>query len=78
MTIGSEVKQCLASLKGVEASLSSLALRTQENESKQPLHETMMVVTEVVRDLKKGLENWRMRNFSIKGFKIKKEVLCSA
>ena len=25
MTVGSDVKQCLASLKGVEASLSSLA-----------------------------------------------------
>lgn len=28
MTVGSDVKQCFASLKGVEASLSSLALRT--------------------------------------------------
>jgi serine phosphatase RsbU (regulator of sigma subunit) len=53
MTIGSDVKQCLASLKGVEASLSSLAIRTQENESKQTLHETMMVVNELVTDLNK-------------------------
>ena len=35
MTVGSDVKQCLASLKGVEASLSSLALRTQDDESKR-------------------------------------------
>lgn len=53
MTIGSEVKQCLASLKGVEASLSSLALRSKENESKKILHETMMAVNEVMTDLKK-------------------------
>ena len=53
MTVGSDVKQCLASLKGVEASLSSLAIRTQENESKKTLHETMMVVNELVTDLKK-------------------------
>jgi len=53
MTIGSEVKQCLASLKGVEASLSSLALRTQENESQRILHETMMTVNEIVTDLEK-------------------------
>jgi hypothetical protein len=53
MTIGSDVKQCLASLKGIEASLSSLAIRTQENESKQTLHETMMVVNELVTDLNK-------------------------
>ncbi|MGW6611235.1 DUF1657 domain-containing protein, partial [Peribacillus butanolivorans] len=35
MTIASEVKQCVASLKGVEAGLSSLALRTQDDESKR-------------------------------------------
>ncbi|MCM3800439.1 DUF1657 domain-containing protein, partial [Caldibacillus thermoamylovorans] len=48
MTVGSEVKQCLASLKGVEAELSSLALRTEDNESKRTLHETMMTIHEVV------------------------------
>jgi hypothetical protein len=68
MTIGSEVKQCLASLKGVEASLSSLALRTQDNESKQTLHETMMVVTEVVTDLKKRVGELEREEFQYKGF----------
>ena len=53
MTIASNVKQCLASLKGVEADLSSLALRTEDTESKRSLHETMMIVHEVVTDLKK-------------------------
>ncbi|MDW7617494.1 DUF1657 domain-containing protein [Peribacillus simplex] len=68
MTIGSEVKQCLASLKGVEASLSSLALRTQDNESKQTLHETMMVVAEVVTDLKKRVGELEREEFQYKGF----------
>ncbi|WP_411835162.1 DUF1657 domain-containing protein [Peribacillus frigoritolerans] len=68
MTIGSEVKQCLASLKGVEASLSSLALRTQDNESKQTLHETMMVVNEVVTDLKKRVGELENEEFQYKGF----------
>ncbi|CAK6481336.1 MULTISPECIES: DUF1657 domain-containing protein [Bacillaceae] len=68
MTIGSEVKQCLASLKGVEASLSSLALRTQDNESKQTLHETMMVVNEVVTDLKKRVGELEREEFQYKGF----------
>ncbi|HER2159175.1 TPA: DUF1657 domain-containing protein, partial [Streptococcus pyogenes] len=63
MTIGSEVKQCLASLKGVEANLSSLALRTQDNESKQTLHETMMVVNEVVTDLKKRVGELEREEF---------------
>ncbi|MFB5934607.1 DUF1657 domain-containing protein [Peribacillus frigoritolerans] len=68
MTIGSEVKQCLASLKGVEANLSILALRTQDNESKQTLHETMMVVNEVVTDLKKRVGELEREEFQYKGF----------
>jgi Protein of unknown function (DUF1657) len=63
MTIGSDVKQCLASLKGIEASLSSLAIRTQENESKQTLHETMMVVNELVTDLKKRVGELEREEF---------------
>jgi Protein of unknown function (DUF1657) len=68
MTIGSDVKQCLASLKGIEASLSSLAIRSQENESKQTLHETMMVVNELVIDLKKRVGQLEREEFQYKGF----------
>jgi hypothetical protein len=68
MTIGSDVKQCLASLKGIEASLSSLAIRTQENESKETLHETMMVVNELVTDLKKRVRELEREEFQDKGF----------
>lgn len=68
MTVASQVKQCLASLKGVEASLSSLALRTQDHESKHTLHETMMVVHEVVTDLKKRVGELEREEFQYKGF----------
>jgi hypothetical protein len=68
MTIASEVKQCMASLKGVEASLSSLALRTQDNESKRILHETMMTVHEVVEDIKKRVGELEREEFQYKGF----------
>jgi Protein of unknown function (DUF1657) len=68
MTIGSDVKQCLASLKGIEASLSSLAIWTQENESKETLHETMMVVNELVTDLKKRVGELEREEFQYKGF----------
>ena len=68
MTVGSDVKQCLASLKGVEASLSSLAIRTQDNESKKILHETMMVVNELVTDLKKRVGEMEREEFQYKGF----------
>ena len=62
------MKQCVASLKGVEASLSSLALRTQDDESKRILHETMMVVNEVVTDLKKRVGELEREEFQYKGF----------
>ncbi|MGM0876663.1 MAG: DUF1657 domain-containing protein [Bacillota bacterium] len=68
MTIASQVKQSLASLKGIEADLSSLALRTQDNKSKRTLHDTMMVVDEVVTDLKKRVGELEREEFQYKGF----------
>ncbi|MFC0270425.1 DUF1657 domain-containing protein [Metabacillus herbersteinensis] len=68
MTVASQVKQSLASLKGIEADLSSLALRTQDTESKRTLHETMMVVHEVVTDLKKRVGELEREEFQYKGF----------
>ena len=68
MTVGSDVKQCCEFKKGVEASLSSLAIRTQENESKQTLHETMMVVNELVKDLKNRVGELEREEFQYKGF----------
>jgi hypothetical protein len=68
MTIASEVKQSLASLKGIEADLSSLALRTQDHQSKRTLHETMMVVHEVVTDLKQRIGELEREELQYKGF----------
>jgi hypothetical protein len=68
MTIASQVKQSLSSLKSIEADLSSLALRTQDYESKRTLHETMMVVHEVVTDLKKRVGELEREEFQYKGF----------
>lgn len=68
MTIGSQMKQSLASLKGIEADLSSLALRTQDHETKRTLHETMMVIHEVVTDVKKRVGEIEREEFQYKGF----------
>ncbi len=68
MTVGSDVKQCFASLRGVEASLSSLALRTLDDESKRTLHEAMMVVHEVTKDLKKRVGELEGEELQYKGF----------
>ncbi|WP_191566204.1 DUF1657 domain-containing protein [Metabacillus idriensis] len=68
MTIASEVKQCFANLKGIEADLSSLALRTQQNESKRTLHETMMIVHEISADIKKRIGELEREESQYKGF----------
>lgn len=54
--------------KGVEASLSILALRTLDDESKRTLHEAMMVVHEVTKDLKKRVGELEGEEFQYKGF----------
>ena len=53
MTVKSSVKTCLASLKGIEAGLSTLALKTDQEESARDIHEAMLLVGEIVTDIKK-------------------------
>ena len=68
MTIASDVKQCLASLKGAEANLSGLALRTLEEESKRTLHEAMLLVHDTVEDLQKRVGFLEREESQYKGF----------
>lgn len=67
MTIAADVKQCLASLKGAEASLSSLALRSEDEKSAQILHESVLIVSDIVTDLKKRVELLESEEFQYKG-----------
>jgi hypothetical protein len=51
MTIASSVKQCLATMKGIEAQLSSLALNSLESDAKEVFHESMLTISSVKKDL---------------------------
>ncbi|MFK9092836.1 DUF1657 domain-containing protein [Bacillus salipaludis] len=51
MTIASNVKQCLFTIKGIEAQLSSLALNSLEEEAKVIFHETSLLIGDVKKDL---------------------------
>ena len=51
MTIISNVKQTIATLKGIEAQLSILALNSQEEEAQKAFHDMMLLVEEVKNDL---------------------------
>ena len=51
MTTIANVKQSLATLRGIEAQLSTLALQSQEPAAQRAFHETMLVISEVKDDL---------------------------
>ncbi|MEH6943811.1 DUF1657 domain-containing protein [Bacillus sp. JJ722] len=68
MTVASEVKQCLSNLKGIEASLSSLAIRTEDDKSARTFHETMIIISEIMTDLKKRVGELEREEFQYKGF----------
>ncbi|MEH7549192.1 uncharacterized protein DUF1657 [Neobacillus bataviensis] len=53
MTIYSNVKQCLVSIKGIEAQLSTFALNSQDEKAQQTFHNAMLIVEEVKNDLQK-------------------------
>ncbi|WP_026584317.1 DUF1657 domain-containing protein [Bacillus sp. J33] len=53
MTVASNVNQCLATIRSIEAQLSSLALTSLDEEAKRLFHETMMEIGEIKKDLQK-------------------------
>ncbi|MBJ8055759.1 DUF1657 domain-containing protein [Bacillus cereus] len=52
MTVIASVKTCLASLRGTQASLSSLSLNSKDEEVKHVFHESMLEMDSVIADLK--------------------------
>lgn len=51
MTVAANVNQCLSTIKGIEAQLSSLAINTTVDEASRIFHETMLVINEIKLDL---------------------------
>lgn len=51
MTIASNVKQCLSTLKGIESQLSLLALNSLDEDAKEMFHESMLTIASVKKDL---------------------------
>ncbi|MGM7722368.1 DUF1657 domain-containing protein [uncultured Metabacillus sp.] len=68
MTVGSQVKQCLSTLKSIEASLSSLAITSQDEEAKKVFHEMMMKMEEVKEDVKMRVGQLEREEYQYKGF----------
>jgi hypothetical protein len=52
MTVVSQVKQSLASLKSIHAGFQELALVSQDEEAQRTFHEAMMMAEEIIADIK--------------------------
>lgn len=51
MTIASNVKQCLSTIKGIEAQLSSFALNSLDKDAQVTFNDAMLTVEEIKKDL---------------------------
>jgi hypothetical protein len=51
VTIASNVKQCLSSIKGIEAQLSSFALNSLDKDAQAIFHEASLTIGDVKYDL---------------------------
>jgi hypothetical protein len=51
MTVAANVNQCLSTIKGIEAQLSLFALNFQDETAKRVMHESMLLMEEIKRDL---------------------------
>ncbi|MCM3594700.1 DUF1657 domain-containing protein [Metabacillus idriensis] len=67
MTVASKVKQCMVILKGVQASLSNLALKSSDDHAKQVYHEGMLEVEKTISDLKERIGQLEFEEPQYKG-----------
>lgn len=68
MTVVASVKTCLASLKGAQASLSTLSQNAADEEAKRIFHECMIDMDSVIADLQKRISVLEREEPQYKGF----------
>ncbi|MGE6503039.1 DUF1657 domain-containing protein [Bacillus wiedmannii] len=68
MTVIASVKTCLASVRGAQASLSSLSLNSQYAESKRVFHECMLEMDSIIADLQNRVSLLEREEPQYKGF----------
>ncbi len=68
MTIAAQVKQCLASVKGIEAMLSEISAKSQDKVAKRLLNEAGFSAKEISEDLQKRISELEREEFQYKGF----------
>ncbi|EOO92322.1 hypothetical protein IGQ_05586 [Bacillus cereus IS195] len=68
MTVIASVKTCLASVRGAQASLSSLSLNSQDEKSKRVFHECMLEMDSIIADLQNRVSVLEREEPQYKGF----------
>ncbi|TCP31777.1 uncharacterized protein DUF1657 [Scopulibacillus darangshiensis] len=68
MTIGSQVKQSLASVKSIEAILSSLTVQSEDKTAKKAFDESRVLAARVAEDLQKRVGELEREEAQYKGF----------
>lgn len=68
LTVASQVKQTLASLKGIEATLNQFAIEAKDEEAKFEFHETCLITRKVIADLEQRISEIERQEPQYKGF----------
>lgn len=68
MTVGSQVKQCLASLKSVKAGLETFAEQSDDAQTERELYEAASSFEKIIVDLRKRISNLEREEPQYKGF----------
>ncbi|WP_017728119.1 DUF1657 domain-containing protein [Halalkalibacterium ligniniphilum] len=55
MTVASKVKQCLATLNGIEATLNTLSIQTNDTKASRDYHESSLITRSVMTKIEKRL-----------------------
>ncbi|MCD8502622.1 MAG: DUF1657 domain-containing protein [Bacillaceae bacterium] len=68
MTVASQVKQCLASLKSIEASLNTFALQAENEEAKEVFHQNCLKTRKVIAQIEARVSKIELEEPQYKGF----------
>lgn len=68
MTVGSQVKQCLASLKSIEATLNNFSTKTENEEARLAFHESCLKTRKVIQEMESRVGDLEFQEPEYKGF----------
>jgi phosphoglycolate phosphatase-like HAD superfamily hydrolase len=67
LTVASQVKQTLASLKGIQGTLGIYSNKSQDEETKNVFNEALSNVNDIIKDMEKRLQALEFEEFQYKG-----------